>query len=78
MCNLIGLLHSLACYKSTYVQKLHACSILVNARECPSSLSVNHLVVTLGFAFVLSLSFRLGLGFLFMAPSGDFMAPSGG
>ena len=33
---------------------------------------LNHLVVTLGLAnFVLSLSFRLGLGFLFMAPSGE-------
>ena len=37
----------------------------------PLSPSVNHLVVTLGLAFVFGLSFRLGLGLLFMSPCGD-------
>ena len=34
------------------------------SRSVPLSLSVNHLVVTLGLAFVLGLSFRFGLGLL--------------
>ena len=37
-----------------------------NIRKCPLSLRVNQLVLTLGLAFVFGLSFRLGLGLLFI------------
>ena len=49
-------------------------SMLVNVTKCPAiSLSINHLLITLGLAFVFGLSFRLGLGLLFMSLQGLYL-----
>ena len=51
--------------------EIHVIGCMLNFHKCHSvllSLSINHLTLTLGSAFVFGLSFRLGLGLLFMSP----------
>ena len=48
---------------------MHIIRCILNLKVSPKSkISVSHLVVTFGLAFVFSLSFRLGLGLPFMSP----------
>ena len=51
-----------------YMINFHKCQFRVRVRV---SLSVNHLFVTLGLAFVFGLSLRFGLGLLCLSSRGE-------
>lgn len=59
----------LRCNMVQWCPKMHIIRCILNLKVShKSKISVSHLVVTFGLAFVFSFSFRLGLGLPFMSP----------